>query len=468
MRQLSRGVSVPGVAGGLVLSALALTGCQETPSYAVRWRVVPPEGSVLPPTVDAQDDEMTSATVCSRVGVSKVEVWVFDDLGFLVDDFVRPCFPAAFKREGVAVNGTTLPAGDYTAVVFGTRATSIPWGTCPRDPDGEPNENCDGSSRGFFLAGRDLDLELCDDGTCGVGLDTCDCQEFTVVPEQRERLPDFALRAPPDCEDGIDGDNDGLVDQLDPGCQAGFDESTPVLVPEIALSISVLSGNPVADCDNIGVGALAISIDGRALDPLICSVGPLRFSVPLPPGPHELTITGIRAAAGALVPVTVEKTLSFTVEPSSVVTPSLLPVDFADVDLLEPLFSPARFTYALALPDEEVPDEEAPVFCVDPRIGATDYRLQLLDAGGRPVTPTPASTVVDVELDGSSGPCVVSTIGTLDLLQWGAYFLEAEAYTDAGDLCWSNADDPAPLKPFESTALVLELAENAPASCFEG
>jgi len=466
--------------GALIGLALAASGCQEPRSYAIRWRVEP-RTTTDPPTAEPQTVEMSNPSVCSRAGVSDIEVWVFDELNQLADRFESPCFPGRFRTEGGAIRGATLSPGDYTLIIAGTRANGLPWGTCPdetaapddsgdtdadtdgfvdaadtADTDGDDTALCTGASvSGFLGATAAAGAPLCVEGECNVGLDTCDCTTFTVEAEKTRRLDDFVLAAPPDCEDGIDGDEDGLVDQLDPGCQLGVSESTPVLSPELELSISVLSGNPVADCDNIGVGALSLTIDGNEVDPILCNIGTTRFSTPLAVGSHTLTVTGVEGT-GTFTPLTVEKSLEFSVNDRGVASPRSIEIDFADVDLLEPLEGPIWFLYEFA-PEQ---DEQGPLYCKD--VGATDVRYRVLDLGGQEVSSFPAP------LDGSLTPCVSMPVISDERPRWGGYMVEIEAFNADGDLCWSNADDPAFLTPTESELAVVPRAENAPASCFNG
>ena len=468
MRRLKRAF-VRLSSSGLVLAALVASGCQEAPSYAVRWRISPRLGEDLPQTPEPQNEEMTNPSVCARSGVSQVEVWVFDEtrpgdfIDQVVDVFRRPCFPERFRRSGGAVRGATLSPGDYTMLVVGTRANSAAWGPCaPIDGEG----SCEGSSVQTYLQAADAaGLPLCSDGECDAALDTCDCADFTVVADRVVRIPDFSLSAPPDCEDGIDGDEDGLVDALDPGCQLGVSESTPVLNPEIALSLSVLSGNPNAGCKSLGLGSLAISIDDEPLDRILCDVGVSRFSTPLSVGEHQLSVIGLDGSSNE---ATVEKVMDFVVNDRGVTEPALLEVDFADVDTLEPIDALAQFQLELQLPDDS-----GAVNCLDDRVGADDFRVRLLDLGREPVFPAPRSEIG--RLNGASQPCrplggstLVGALTTIDELRWGGYLLEFEAYNADGELCWSNADNPTPLAPQEAVGVVALPVEGAPDSCFGG
>ncbi len=324
------------------------------------------------------------------------------------------------------------------------------------DTEGDDTALCTGNSVfGFLNAAVAAGTPLCNDGECSVGLDSCDCTTFTVEAEKTRRLDDFVLAAPPDCEDGIDGDEDGLVDQLDPGCQLGDSESTPVLVPEIELNVSVLSGNPLADCGNIGVGALGLTIDGNAVDPILCNIGTTRFSTPLAVGSHDITVVGVDGT-GTFSPVTVEKSLEFSVNDLGVASPRTLDIDFSDVDLLEPLEAQLQFQYEFSLPD----DEGESVLCAE--VGTPDVRYRVLDLGGQQLNSLAAP------LDGSLSACTPARVVSLEAPRWGGYAIEIEAFNADGELCWSNADAPALLTPREAQTAVVPPADGAPASCFSG
>lgn len=460
MRRLKRRfvrISTLGALVGLTLAA----GCQEPRSYALRWRIEPRPDVELPDTTEPQDEEMNNASICSRSGVSKVEVWVIDELDQVADTFERPCFPERFRQPGGVIRGATIPPGDYTIILAGTRANGLPWGECPGESGEGETPSCNGRSVSSFLNGAVIEgLELCQDGTCNVGLESCDCQEFTVVADKTERLPDFVLAAPPDCEDGIDNDEDGLVDQLDPGCQLGESESTPALSPELSINLSVLSGHPTADCGNIGVGALALSIDDVELEPIFCEVGTSRLTTPLSVGNHTLTITGVQSASTP-TPLTVAKSFPFAVNDLGVTEPSAIEVDFSDIDLLEPLEAQVQFFYDMALPAAEGEQAEV-VGCDDDRMAATEFRYRILDLGGQEVT-----SVAVAPADGSSEECTDGRVISLETLEWGVYTAEIEAFNADGELCWSNADAPGLLVPREAEAFTLQPVADAPASCFE-
>lgn len=469
MRRLKRAF-VRLSSSGLLLAVLVASGCQEVPSYAVRWRIAPRPGEEHPQTPEPQDEEMTNPSVCARSGVSQVEVWVFDEArpgtfaDKVVDVFRRPCFPERFRRSGGAVRGATLSPGDYTMIVAGTRANGAAWGPCAA---AEGDSSCEGSSVETYLrAAYDAELPLCSNGECDAALGTCDCTDFTVVADRVERIPDFVLNAPPDCEDGIDGDEDGLVDALDPGCQLGSSESTPVLNPELSISLSVLSGNPNADCTSLGLGSLALTVDGEPLDPISCDIGVSSFSTPLSVGDHQLGVIGLDSARSA---ATVEKVFDFVVNDFGVTEPTLLEVDFADVDMLQPIDALVRFQLQL-----QVPDSSDTVTCLDDSVVADDFRVRLLDVAGEPIVPSPRSSAG--RLDGHSVTCELeggttlgaASLSTVNALRWGGYLLEFEAYNADGELCWSNADDPTPLAPRQSVSVVATPVEDAPASCFDG
>lgn len=240
-----------------------------------------------------------------------------------------------------------------------------------------------------------------------------------------------------------------------------------MLTPELLLSLSVLSGNPNADCGSIRVGRLDLSIDDEPLDPIDCNVGRTRFSLPLEAGPHTFSVVGL-AAPQNLDAATVEKTIEFTVNDLGVATPREFEVDFRDVDLLEPLEAVAQFTYVFELPDAllEVPEGEEPptetsVDCADPLIADKTLSIRVLGPSGEPLDP-PVLTMGGQALDAS---CSTASVVT-ETLRWGAYLVEIEVTNDDGDVCWTNAGSPEALIPSEQVAALIEPAEDAPNRCF--
>ncbi len=463
------------VAGG-VLAAVVLTGCKEARSYAVRWRVGEREGIDSEPTARPQDDEISNSVACSRVGVSLVQVLVLDELGQEADSFLRPCFPDRFRSSGSAVQGNTIPPGEYSVFLFGERANELPWGQCPTDSEtGDPLRPCQGVDDFFIDLGDNLFAtreNTCIDGECTLGHESCDCMFFEVEEDETTRMLDFVLAPPPECEDGIDGDEDGLVDQLDPGCQVSDSESTPVLVSELLIDLSLFSGNPNAQCSGSGVGIarIQIQIDDVEVDSYACRLGPTRITAPITTGLHTLSVTALGAQGE---PRTGSQSFQFDVGDTGAATPREFAVDFSDVDFLEPVEAAAQFTINLALPvDPENPDEDPELTqCTSPQVDVADYRIRLLDAAGD-LVPGVMSNDQQVTFDGTPASC--ETSGTpfggaviTEPLLWGVYQLEVEAVSPNGEVCWSNEGSPTILAPGSRVPIDLNLVDGAPDDCVQ-
>lgn len=491
MRRLKRRiVRLSPLAGFVGLSLFALSGCADEPSYAVRWRIEPRADD---PTIEiAPDNErMTNATLCSRNGVYSVELSIFDVFNRRIDEINRPCFPQAFRNREAVIEGNPLPPGEYVAVMHGHRANGQKWLDCDFEDFGSAGELTDGDSADAQVEDSDDDMSVgcaseppfCEDGSCVAGSNTCDCQSFTVREDEVTRLEDFVLGAPPECEDGIDSDGDGLVDGADPGCQAGNSEGLPVLRPELLFDVSFF-GAKTMNCPD--VSALEFSIDDELLEVRPCGTGAIRLSATLSEGVHTLAIVGLNAIPTDAVPreaITVERTFEFEVSPTGAAQPGVFPVDFSDVDFLTPIIRSARFTINLELPPDEEGGEPKLVQCTpsedenenEEETTAMSYAIRLLDGAGEVVRPT-VSTIDSRPLDGSLAPCVASQLAS-DAIEWGAYQVTAEAFNEDGELCFTNAErpavgdmsavpaTPASLNPIVATQVVLALVEGAPDSC---
>lgn len=307
-------------AGALTLALpLVVGGCSEPASFDLSWRLVDAltEPAMAPP--------LTSVEQCAQVGVSKIRVTTFlGDVctGVIVAEQEFPCFSDAL--------GPPLEVGDYTLLVEGLRRTGEPWSChydeCNPDPLGPPPSTC--------VARTTAELSVSESGT---------------LPEL-----DVVLLSPPECDDGIDNDRDGRVDDRDPACilNAAGSESADASVTLFQTSVSFLD-SPAIEPFNVGVDALLLEVSDEQLTvvadyQLDLTQWPYRLpllSRALDPGSYEFSITAVGAG---LVPLTQPFTQAFVVEEDEAAF-VLGNFAFTDDRFLEPIIQPIAFTTNLLL-----------------------------------------------------------------------------------------------------------------------
>ena len=307
---------------------------------------------------------------------------------------------------------------------------------------------------------------------CRVGLDnpscrpedlSCDCKTLEVKEDSTVDLGVFALGVPPQCSDGIDNDVDGLVDGSDPACAGAFSsdslESRNVAASEFDIRVSLLDGNPAAQCSGLGIAKLQASMNGQVVATTNVCTQSLRF----------LAIVDDTLADGPAVDGKRPATVQIDALDSSgnaLTTPALLPVtvpvEFGDfftlqADLsadsfLDPIVAPARIRVAFS------PYEDGPARSCDAPTGrgfldVTQMRLTLLDAHGGTITPpiVAGGTV----LDGSDVACSATQL-TTPALTWGDYLVRLEGLSADGDVCFSNDASLGRVAPADPVVIVAE------------
>lgn len=335
--------------------------------------------------------------------------------------------------------------GEVWSFVDGCFSACVPW------------DDCDFCNDPLWTPGCD------EGGGCHPSYLTCDCKTFTAVEDETTQIRDFVLQAPPECQDGIDSDDDGLVDARDPGCLAANQESIDVANTQLVLDFTLLSGNDAASCTGVKVSRFEISLDGQVVSTPPCEIGSVGVNISIAPGQHEVSA---RALAPDGTPLTRTKSYSLEAFTGGVLQPSLLDVDFADVDFLEPIRSEAQFTVGY------VPAEgQSPRFCAGAPglLEIAEIAVRIVDSAGQPVQPAflveaGETGIVGERLDGTPLPCTSQRIIT-DVRRWGAYRVEVEALSPEGDVCFSNVDAPQLIAPGSIVALAVPRAEPVVASC---
>jgi len=472
----------------LLLCTLPLVACKEPPSFRVRWSLQDREG-------DTRD--VTRAIDCSSLGINAVQVTSIDGFGDVADERIFPCFLDRFEDLDGDVGGPALPDGPYAIEVRAVQRNGEPWRTGAPDPqirdsdlEGEASY-CHPAAKHVGCQDVDvacscevidvsesvtpqlrpcIDKEVLDDGTIGDGIDDIDgvkCSRYLA-----------ALVAPAECVDGIDNDQDGLVDAQDPACTRGIPdaaEDSSVGVVQFRAVVTVF-GNPELDAGAVGLTELRVRActeqppgvpctaeDGTTVEGTIdlATLGlrenePIFFDEQLQVGRYTVEVVGLDTAGEVRTrPELAPPVEVFDNVPGTFVD---IEVDFGVDDFLTPVSAPAKFLIYY----EQRPDDGSVRGC-DPGVGdgtltVADVSLELRDAHGGAL-PMPAPSADPVRpLDGTPGGCLVREIRTQPL-DWGGYTLRVEAHAADGTVCFTTdgqgiAPD-APLTLFPNSAPVL-------------
>jgi hypothetical protein len=439
---------LPRTASLAALLVLPTAACEEDPSFRLRWRICDAEDEGCGDDSDGAAPLLSSASQCSSVGIGKVRVTTKDSLGLLADVRERACFLRGFKDDDALVDGPALPPGTYSIEVRGLRRSAR------LDEDGH-------SLFGWEDEEGPLVIHTVED--------------VDILEDEIQKLDGFELLPPPQCDDGVDNDNDGATDLFDPACRSpgpsGLEQGDgTVTLTQFRLELSLLNRNPNARCAGLGIARFRVVLpDGSdVVDPITCPAGglgtgrPYFFSDVLPEGTSSLEVTAVDKDDVALTrPVNLQLpsdtgeagTLSFA-------------VDFDDSLFDPPIVDKARFTLAFR------PHPDAALrFCDPPGVEnlvIDEIGIRLLDAHGRPLDP-PATMATDspvgpgTTLDGTRFACPNREVWTEDL-PWGGYLMEVEAFSPDGDVCFAS-DALTPLGPGENVLFELSRAYPVAQSC---
>ncbi|MEM9453330.1 MAG: hypothetical protein AAGF11_04070 [Myxococcota bacterium] len=483
-----------------LLTLGGLTACAETPSFELRWTIEGRPGA--------------SVAACSESGVLQVRARALngpnelDDSGEpigLVNERIYPCFPEGLEGDDGRVAGWALPRGCYAIELRGIDRSLTPWDDPePAVFDDEPVEH-PGCSPG--------DPGDSEPPECRPGERVCDCLRLSVgggcseeqgaaasAPEGETASEPlvFTLDPPLECEDGIDNDRDGRVDDGDPSCVFALADGTeglPVGVTDLQLEVSLLAQNPNIECPNIpGFSRIQVWFDrdewtdNEQLEELsdtdilifddTCQLeSPYRFATSLPVGLARFHVVGVN---GAGVPITQLQSFEQELTPGNNFVQAA--VDFGPETFLEPVVGPiifntgfvgelgregnVRFSCALAV-DGETPEQMVGKHDRG-TLEITDLRVTLFDSRMEPVT-----TPIQID-DGTvlEGPTIIpcrSQVFT-QTLTWGGYFMEVEALSAAGEVCFSNVGAAQVMAPNEIDNILLPRTgddADLPESCRE-
>jgi hypothetical protein len=406
--------------------ALGVSGCGEPPAYEVRWKLVDEAGLADP---DAAA-ELSSVKQCADVGVSRVRVTTRRSDNTVADRQEYPCFPSAFAGGG-AVEVPALPAGEYKVEVAGLRRIGEPWDCV--DDEATP------------------EVEAC----------VAFAEASVTVAEGSLPTVEVVLLQPPECDDGIDNDRDGLVDGRDPACliDPTGPESADSSVTLFQLSVTFLDSAAVGPA-NVSVDALELTVDGEPLATVSAAdldTSQWPFRLPLvterfEPGNHLFSIV---AVDGQGQPRTQAIELEFNVSDDSAGF-VLQQFDFDGGQFVEPIVEPIAATIALLLDPGDV---TGPTCTLGGSLGGATVSieqtwLRVTDEDGQPLAAatlqlagsSAGGSIAPVDEAGGwiSFACPTSSIGSAPLA-WGSYGVEIEARIGAA-VCFAN-EGVEPLTP---------------------
>lgn len=440
----------------------AISGCQEPPSYRLRW------------TVDGQT--LSRASQCSEVGVFDVQVRTIDVLGRTVDVKTYPCFGEDFEDPRASAPGAAVNPGVYAVELRGVSRNAVQW----QDDAELSRQVFDATTEGNnYLAEQRYDLcrpalpqgapgqeKILDLFACRPEDLVCDCVELIVPEEGTPLLDEFDLERPPECLDGLDNDNDGLVDRQDTACAGGFidnDENASVAQANFSVAVSFFGKNPSATCASIRqaseLATVLVEVGDERISNAACSDDITRFARPLPEGEHVVRVTLLSFEGDAIAPAFEE---TVTVLPD--VGGSFdIEADFTAGDFTDPIMGLAAFALSFQGSEDQTVRGCEPTGGDNGALSLATVRVALVDGHGAPISTV---TLDDgTPLDGvSEFPCPGGVVLTEDLT-WGDYLVQVEALSAEGEVCFSSVGNGTPAAPFESFTVRPPRVVPAPDSC---
>lgn len=310
-----------------------------------------------------------------------------------------------------------------------------------------------------------------------------DTAQVTIAGDNKPRLDDFVLVSPPQCDDGVDNDADGLTDLGDPACLLSplvGHEIDDKALSSISVSVSFLDQNPNVNCPGIGIGRLHLELDDGSGDPeqigdISCDTPTASFpsvSRALPEGEYVLRVTGIQSGTEDVPATTPKESAPFQVD-ADTGTFVKTTIDIGPDDLLTPLDDPARLLFKYQGSENQTRScTPYPGVGGDLVVGRVEF-VMLERSGDDWVEMDPAALMFDIadltpSVDGNRitidcpGKPVVSAG-----LSWGNYAVAARALElDSATACFEITDmEPFRLAPGDDANEVVlpRLLEGDPA-----
>ncbi len=403
------------------VAALALaTACAEDPSFVLRWQVGRDAAQAEQPLLTARQ--------CSELGISRVRITTAEQgTNDVVDTREYPCFPDEFSERDGAVAGPEVGAGTYDVTI-----TALTRRDYARPNPSEQKVTVAASGEGKLVTGHRI---------LSVG----------------------------ECEDGIDNDGDGGVDDGDLACRQGqpiegLDNNATIFT----FQASLLGDNPVATCAGLGVSQLRVTLDGdtKGAQTIPCTTLLQSFSAYLPPGEHSWSVAGVDLKGQAVTDEIVGPDPSFSVSDQGYAFVEIA-VDLDLASFLAPFADPLRFSVAY----EPYPGAERPCDATGLDLGVLVLGttvVTLLDESGKQVAASLTDAAMDTDADFPiDGLCTdFDRVRNTSPLMWSDtpgqrdYTLKIETWAAADDPmsakpCFSNAAAPARLAPGISPAILV-------------
>ncbi len=419
------------------VAALALaTACAEDPSFVLRWQV----GRSA---AEADGAELLSVRQCSELGISRVRVTTLDGNGNEVDQREFPCFPEQFRELDGAAPGPEVGPGEYYVTIVGLdrRGATHADPAAPDDPD-------------RVLARDNRTISVAESG-------------------EGRRVDSFRLVGASECDDAIDNDRDGGVDDGDLACRQGAAREDQDRAASIfTFEATLLGSNPAANCAGLGVASLAVILDDdpALTQKITCTTVPQSFSAYLPPGEHTWAVQGLNGKGEPVTRRIPEVATAFTVGAEG---NAYVPIA---IDLAIDVFT-APFSESLRFSVEYLSYEDSPlprpcdasgldlgtlvlgktrVTLLDETGALTKEMVTLVDA----LEGEDADFPVDAVCEAFDRPRVTSELLWSPAAGQRDYSLKIETWAAADDPlvdlpCFSNEDEPARLAPGISPTIVV-------------
>ncbi len=411
---------------------LLAAGCTEEPAFTVRWRVAERPDLVADPGAEADLENaprLLRALQCSEVGIESVRLDTRVVGGTLnnalASSYEVPCFaPEFMDPDGLVAGPTTLEPGTYRLELIGLGRKGDPW----------PCEEVD--------VGQGEDPEIvCPTARAEIEL-TVREGETTVLDESV-----LALAPPPPCEDGVDNDQDGLVDLADPACRRDLsaDEDADTAASLFLISATFMDANPNFRCSTAGIGQVRARVFSPQDELLTTELATCDITVDLPvfslsldaAEGYRVEIDGVDASEEAVTQAFVQE-FDVTAQLGTFVD---VDHDFGADEFLVPIVSEASFTLGF------VSASGVRRFCEPPASVGGDLFIEeiefrVVDENQDPVDPTlwDIGTPLDVTNGTARIDCVNAPIfGPDPEVTWGDYRIEARALA-GGETCYETED----------------------------